>query len=121
MPELKNVMGEPLQACCFSPLTGFYRDGWCKTDGQDIGSHVVCVKVSEEFLLFSRVRGNDLTTPVPEYRFRGLKPGDKWCLCALRWLEALEAGFAPPVCLAATHLRALEYITLADLQRHAVD
>ena len=121
MAELKNVLGQPLQACCFSPLTGYFRDGWCKTDEQDHGSHVVCVKVSEEFLLFSRMQGNDLSTPVPDYRFRGLKQGDKWCLCALRWKEAFDAGMAPSVFLSATHERALEFISLADLQEHAAD
>ena len=121
MAELKNVLGQPLQACCFSPLTGYFRDGWCKTDEQDRGSHVICVKVSEEFLLFSSMQGNDLSTPVPDYRFRGLKQGDKWCLCAMRWQEAFDAGMAPPVYLSATHERALEFVSLTDLQAHAAD
>jgi uncharacterized protein (DUF2237 family) len=121
MAEQKNVLGGDLMVCCFAPLTGFYRDGACRTGPKDVGSHVVCVKVDAGFLAFSKARGNDLGTPVPEYGFPGLKPGDKWCLCALRWREALEAGAAPPVLLQSTNARALEYIALEDLKRHAHD
>jgi hypothetical protein len=102
-------------------MTGFYRDGSCQTSPQDGGLHVVCARVSAEFLEFSRAQGNDLTTPMPQLGFPGLKPGDKWCLCASRWREALEAGMAPPVVLAATHEKALELIPLAALKRHALD
>lgn len=115
-----NVLGSELQACSYDPLTGFYRDGCCRTDAHDLGSHVVCARVTAEFLAFSRERGNDLTTPRPEHRFAGLKPGDRWCLCALRWKEALDAGVAPPVHLEATHARALDFVTLDDLKAHAL-
>jgi uncharacterized protein len=115
-----NVLGTELQACSFDPLTGFFRDGCCRTDENDQGSHVVCARVTDEFLRFSLERGNDLVTPRPEFRFAGLKPGDRWCLCALRWKEALRAGVAPPVHLEATHARALELLDLADLQAHAL-
>lgn len=121
MKPSKNVLGEPLEPCCMSPPTGFYRDGLCRTDEQDRGSHVVCARVTREFLEFSRSRGNDLITPLPELQFPGLKPGDHWCLCAARWREALEAGVAPPVVLMATHETALEYVTLEELKRRAVD
>jgi uncharacterized protein len=117
----KNVLGGPLAACCFSPLTGYFRDGWCRTADEDRGSHVICAKVTQEFLAYSRARGNDLETPVPEYRFPGLKPGDRWCLCALRWREALIAGVAPPVVLEATHERALQYVSIAELAAHALE
>lgn len=116
-----NVLGAPLVPCSYDPLTGYYRDGCCNTDAHDHGSHVVCAKVTAAFLAFSRQRGNDLVTPIPEYRFAGLKPGDRWCLCARRWKEALDAGVAPPVVLASTHLKALEFVTLAELQAHALD
>lgn len=115
----KNVLGGPLQACCFSPLTGYFRDGWCRTASEDAGSHVICARVTAEFLEFSRFAGNDLQTPAPQFRFPGLNPGDRWCLCALRWLEALQAGVAPPVVLEATHERALQYVTLEELSAHA--
>lgn len=115
-----NVLGGPLVACSFSPLTGYYRDGCCNTDHNDHGTHVVCAKVTAEFLDYSLTRGNDLTTPRPDYRFAGLKPGDRWCLCALRWKEALVAGVAPPVHLEATHAKALELVTLEQLQAHAI-
>ena len=115
-----NVLGTPLMACSFAPLTGYFRDGCCNTDQDDHGTHVVCVRVTAEFLAFSRGRGNDLSTPRPEYRFAGLNPGDRWCLCALRWLEALRAGVAPPVNLVATHVKALELIELDDLKAHAL-
>ncbi len=117
----RNVLGGPLATCCTAPLTGFYRDGSCHTGPQDLGTHVVCAQVTTEFLEFSVARGNDLVTPVPQFHFPGLNPGDKWCLCALRWKEALDAGVAPPVVLAATHEKALEFVSLDDLKRHAVD
>lgn len=117
MPAL-NVLGEPLVACSYDPLTGFYRDGCCHTDEHDHGTHVVCARMTQEFLDFSRARGNDLITPRPEYRFRGLKPGDRWCLCVSRWKEALDAGLAPPVVLACTHAKALEVVTLQELRTH---
>jgi uncharacterized protein len=120
MRSASNVLGDPLQVCCTNPLTGFYRDGYCHTGAGDMGAHVVCAQMTAEFLAFSRSRGNDLITPVPAYNFPGLKPGDCWCLCASRWQEALDAGVAPPVVLAATHAGALEYASLADLQTHAV-
>jgi uncharacterized protein (DUF2237 family) len=117
----RNVLGGPLSTCCTTPLTGYYRDGSCHTGPQDVGTHVVCAQVSREFLEFSVARGNDLVTPVPQFHFPGLNPGDKWCLCALRWKEALDAGVAPPVVLAATHEKALEFVSLANLKRHALD
>lgn len=115
-----NVLGNPLVACSFDPITGFFRDGCCNTNEQDQGTHVVCAKVTAEFLAFSRSRGNDLMTPRPESRFAGLRPGDRWCLCALRWREALKAGVAPPVQLESTHAKALEIVTLAQLQENAL-
>lgn len=119
--EEKNVLGGPLQACSFAPLTGFFRDGSCATRGEPGVAHLVCVKVTAEFLEFSRDRGNDLTTPRPEMRFRGLKPGDRWCLHALRWLEAWKAGMAPQVVLEATNAKVLEVVTLEALKQHALD
>jgi uncharacterized protein (DUF2237 family) len=119
-PE-KNVFGEPLQTCSDAPATGFFRDGCCNTGPQDMGSHTVCVVITAEFLAFSKKIGNDLSTPVPEYDFPGLKPGDRWCLCAARWQQAFEAGMAPRVALAATHERALEAVALKDLKRFAID
>ncbi|TAG58678.1 MAG: DUF2237 domain-containing protein [Cytophagales bacterium] len=116
---MKNIFGEPLQCCCKKPMTGFYRDGFCRTDNEDNGKHVVCALVTAEFLQFSKSRGNDLSTPRPEYSFPGLNPGDKWCLCTLRWKEAFEAGFAPKVVLEATDERALEYIEMNHLISHA--
>ncbi len=115
----KNVLGGDLQVCGRDPLTGFYRDGCCRSGRDDLGLHLVCTRVTEEFLAFSRAHGNDLSTPVPEHHFPGLRPGDRWCVCALRWREALEAGAAPPVVLEATHVRVLEHVDLADLERHA--
>jgi len=115
----KNVLGTELVPCSYDPLTGYFRDGCCRTDAQDAGSHVVCARVTQAFLDFSRARGNDLVTPRPQFRFRGLQPGDRWCLCALRWKEALEAGVAPPVVLESTHERALDYVRLEQLQAHA--
>lgn len=117
----RNVLGTPLADCSHEPKTGFFRDGCCRSGPGDSGLHIVCARVSEEFLAFSRSRGNDLSTPVPQYGFPGLREGDSWCLCALRWREALEAGKAPPVVLEATHVSALEFVDLEDLRRHAVD
>lgn len=114
-----NVLGTPLVPCSYDPLTGFFRDGCCKTDAHDHGSHVVCARVTQEFLMYSLQRGNDLMTPQPEFRFVGLKPGDRWCLCANRWKEALAAGVAPPVVLECTHEKALEFVSIDDLRKHA--
>ena len=116
-----NVLDQPLAPCSLDPVTGFYRDGCCNTGYDDVGIHVVCVRVTREFLEFSRKRGNDLTTPVPAAGFPGLRPGNQWCLCAGRWKEALDAGVAPPVILAATHEEALAVVPLAELKRHAID
>jgi uncharacterized protein (DUF2237 family) len=121
MSRGRNVLGQPLATCSTDPLTGFTRSGCCETGAGDVGIHVVCAQVTAEFLAFSRSRGNDLSTPVPAFEFPGLKPGDRWCLCAQRWQEALEAGVAPPVVLAATHVSALEFVSLDDLKRHALD
>jgi len=117
----RNVLGEGLEICSISPMTGFFRDGCCDTSLEDVGSHTVCVLMTAAFLEFSKSRGNDLSTPVPEFGFPGLKPGDRWCLCAPRWQEALEAGNAPRVVLRATHEGALNYCSLADLKRFAID
>lgn len=116
-----NVMGEPLIGCSTAPLTGFFRNGCCDTGPQDRGLHTVCAVVTDDFLAFSRARGNDLSTPRPEFGFAGLKDGDRWCLCAGRWLEAYEAGVAPQVVLAATHLRTLSIVPLEALKAHALD
>jgi len=116
-----NVFGQPLQPCGLDPLTGYYRDGCCNTGYDDTGIHTVCVRVTREFLAFSRKRGNDLTTPLPAAGFPGLRPGNQWCLCAGRWKEALDAGMAPPVVLAATHEETLAIVALAELRRHAID
>lgn len=113
----RNVFGEPLVPCSFNPLTGFFRDGCCKTNAEDVGTHVVCAVMTEEFLEFSRECGNDLSTPVPEWGFRGLKPGDQWCLCALRWIEAYQTGAAPLVVLESTNYSALDHIPLEVLQQ----
>jgi len=121
MPKPKNVLGNELQPCCKFPMTGFYRDGFCRTGPEDIGSHTVCIKITKEFLAFSQACGNDLSTPHPEMDFPGLIPGDQWCLCALRWQEAFEAQVAPEVVLSATHESALEVIKLEDLKRHSVE
>ncbi len=121
MSMQRNVLGEPLEECSASPRTGFTRSGSCESGPQDLGSHTVCVLMTREFLEFSRERGNDLSTPVPEYEFPGLKPGDRWCLCASRWGEALQAGRAPRVAVRATHERALEILALVDLKAHAID
>ena len=119
--EAKNVLGGPLDTCGEKPRTGFYRDGCCNTGAEDVGIHVICARMTREFLDFERERGNDLVTPVPALRFPGLKPGDRWCVCAGRWREALDAGVAPPVVLRATHEEALAIVPLAELRRHAVD
>ena len=116
----RNVLGGPLGICSTSPMTGFFRDGCCNTAPQDVGSHTVCVVLTAEFLAFSKASGNDLSTPVPEWGFPGLKPEDRWCLCAPRWQEAFEAGMAPPVVLAATHAATLEWVQLGDLVAHAI-
>ena len=120
MNDARNVLGGPLLACSYDPLTGFYRTGCCETGPEDLGRHLVCIRATAAFLDFSASRGNDLSTPRPEFRFRGITPGDRWCLCALRWLEALDAGVAPPVVLEATNEAALELLSLEDLQRHSV-
>jgi len=117
-PKPKNVLGGELKCCCMKPLTGFYRDGFCKTGADDRGSHTICVRVTDAFLAFSKSRGNDLSTPRPEFQFPGLVDGDKWCLVAMRWQEAFESGAAPEVVLEATHEAALQYVSLEDLQNH---
>ena len=116
--DVVNVLGLPLVPCSYDPLTGYFRDGCCKTDETDTGSHLICARVTAKFLSFSRERGNDLSTPRPEHRFKGLKPGDRWCLCATRWAEALAAGAAPLVVLEATHASALKFVTLDQLEKH---
>ena len=115
-----NVLNTELVPCSYAPLTGFFRDGCCNTDAADRGTHVVCARVTQAFLDYSLSRGNDLVTPRPEWRFAGLKPGDRWCLCVNRWKEALEAGVAPPVVLESTHLQALAAVSMDDLKRHAL-
>lgn len=117
----RNVLGEPLQSCSHDPLTGFYRDGCCRSGEDDFGSHTVCVEVTAEFLEFSKAQGNDLSTPRPEFGFEGLEPGDRWCLCASRFRDAVEAGVAPHVLLASTDQKALEDVELDDLKRFAID
>ena len=121
IPGEKNVLGGPLRACSFDPLTGFFRDGCCATHGEQRVAHLVCVRVTADFLEFSKERGNDLSTPRPEMRFRGLKPGDRWCLHVMRWVEAWEAGKAPRVVLEATNEKVLKFAPLAALKRHALD
>jgi len=118
--DAKNVLGGTLIPCSHDPLTGFFRDGCCHTGPHDHGRHVVCALITEDFLHFSKARGNDLTTPIPAYQFPGLKPGDRWCLCAARWQEALVVGKAPPVILEATHEAALKIVDREDLQTHAM-
>jgi uncharacterized protein (DUF2237 family) len=117
----RNVLGGPLAPCGMDPVTGFFRDGSCQTGPDDVGRHVVCAQMTAEFLAFTRARGNDLSTPIPAFGFPGLKPGDRWCLCAERWAEACEAGAAPPVFLDACHHAALEVIDLGTLREHAAD
>ncbi|MBF2053696.1 MAG: DUF2237 domain-containing protein [Candidatus Sericytochromatia bacterium] len=121
MSVVRNVLGENLRPCSMDPLTGFHRDGYCNCGPEDPGQHLVCVEVNAEFLAFSQSRGNDLSTPYPQFGFPGLKPGDKWCLCLLRWIEAYKAGKAPPVDLASTHERVLERVSLEILQAHALE
>jgi uncharacterized protein (DUF2237 family) len=121
MENLKNVLGEKLQLCSESPKTGYFRTGTCQTGPQDQGSHVICAQVTEAFLQFTKTMGNDLSTPASQFGFPGLKPGDRWCLCALRWREAMDAGVAPPVILEATQDAALRYVSIEDLKRHAID
>ena len=119
-PKPKNVLGTELKICCTAPMTGFYRDGYCRTGADDTGRHTICILATDEFLEFSRSAGNDLSTPRPEYAFPGLKDGDKWCLVAMRWQQALEADMAPQVFLESTHESALEFVSLEDLRRYAV-
>lgn len=121
MMEQLNVLGMELKPCGIHPVTGFFRDGSCNTSKQDIGSHTVCIVATEEFLAFSKDRGNDLSTPLPEYGFPGLKPGDRWCLCAARWKEALDAGKAPRVAILSTHQACLEILSLDELKQYAID
>lgn len=116
-----NVYGEPLESCSEEPITGFFRDGKCNTCREDLGSHTVCIKVNSDFLEFSRSRGNDLSTPMPQFGFAGLKPGDSWCLCAARWLQAYEHDMAPRVHMTRTHIRALEIVALEQLKEYAAD
>ena len=116
---MNNIFGDPLIPCCTDPMTGYFRDGFCRTDTSDLGKHLVCALITEDFLRFSKARGNDLSTPIPEYSFPGLQPGDFWCLCALRWQEAFEAGCAPLVKLEATSDLVFEWINEADLLKHA--
>ena len=120
MKNAKNVLGENLETCCTSPMTGFYRNGACETGPADTGTHVVCAEVTKDFLEFTRSRGNDLMSPASHHGFPGLKPGDRWCLCVSRWKEALDAGLAPPVVLSSTHEDTLKYVSLEELKKHAV-
>ncbi len=115
----KNIFGEPLETCCSSPMTGYFRDGLCRTVSQDTGTHTVCAVMTDEFLIFSAAKGNDLITPIPFYQFPGLKAGDKWCLCVTRWLQAERSGKAPKLILEATHEKTLDYAPLALLIKHA--
>lgn len=121
MAGAKNVLGKPLQPCSYDPMTGWFRNGCCETGPGDYGMHIVCVQVTAEFLAYSRSVGNDLSTPIPEHDFPGLKHGDRWCLCAARWKEAYDAGVAPSVILASTHMSAIEFATLKELREHALD
>ena len=121
MNKAKNVLGGDLRICCMAPVTGFYRDGRCETGPMDVGTHVVCAQVTEEFLAFTQSRGNDLSTPRPQFNFPGLKGGDRWCLCASRWKEAYDAGVAPPIVLHATHEAMLQYVPLEELKQYAID
>lgn len=121
MDESLNVLDEPLEVCGQTPVTGFYRDGCCNTSDEDFGSHTICIEVNQKFLEYTRFRGNDLSTPMPDFGFPGLQVGDRWCLCAQRWLEALDDGMAPRVLLRSTHKRALEIVTLDQLKEFAKD
>lgn len=120
-PKPKNVLGTELKVCCTDPMTGFYRDGYCRTGPEDTGRHTVCIIATDEFLAYSRLAGNDLSTPRPEYSFPGLVAGDRWCLVAVRWKQALEAGMAPQVILQATHESVLDIVSLEELQEYAID
>ncbi len=120
MSEKTNVLGQPLKACCYEPKTGYFRDGYCRTDANDKGRHIVCAEMTAGFLAFTKRRGNDLSTPRPEFGFPGLMPGDRWCLCALRWKEAWEEGVAPPVILEACEETVLQIVSLDVLQQHAI-
>ena len=117
----QSVLGEPLEVCSVSPMTGFVRNGCCETGPADVGAHTVCIQATEAFLEFSKARGNDLSTPVPAFEFPGLRAGDRWCLCAARWKEALDAGKAPKVVMRATHESVLEIVDFADLKSNAID
>ena len=117
----RNVLGTELETCSMSPMTGFFRDGCCRNGPGDVGLHLVCTRVTEEFLEFSAAHGNDLSTPRPEWGFPGLQPGDQWCVCVERWKEAMEAGYAAPVVLAATHISTLEFVSVEELQEHAAE
>tara|TARA_Y100000590_G_C15579836_1_gene961879 strand:+ start:175 stop:558 length:384 start_codon:yes stop_codon:yes gene_type:complete len=119
--EVINIFGDTIEACCHDPVTGFFRDGFCNTDEHDFGSHVVCAEITEDFLIFSKSQGNDLSTPRPEFNFPGLKEGDRWCLCALRWKEAYDAGVAPRVFLESCHHQALSFVTKEQLEEFAVN
>lgn len=121
MSHVKNVLGGELKECSRSPLTGFYRDGCCHTGADDVGMHIVCAQMTDAFLEFSQVRGNDLITPMPMFHFPGLKAGDTWCLCVDRWIEAWKAGVAPPIDLEATHISTLEFVSLEELKKYALD
>tara|TARA_R110002096_G_scaffold132048_6_gene282160 strand:- start:1276 stop:1647 length:372 start_codon:yes stop_codon:yes gene_type:complete len=121
MEKQKNVFGDELQECSFDPMTGYYRDGWCNTDASDHGLHTICVQVTDSFLQYSKKKGNDLSTPVPEFGFPGLSAGDRWCLCALRWKEAFDEGVAPKVVLLATNENVLDIIPLETLKQYAID
>ena len=120
-PKPRNVLGGELKSCCTDPMTGFYRDGYCRTGSEDAGRHTVCILATDEFLAYSKSVGNDLSTPMPQYQFPGLKGGDKWCLVAMRWKQALEDGMAPMVDLEATHESTLQIVDLEDLKRYAID
>ena len=116
--DTKNILGTALVPCSYDPLTGYFRDGCCQTDASDVGSHLVCARVTAEFLAFSLAQGNNLVTPRPDHRFAGLKPGDRWCLCAQRWVQALAAGVAPPVIFEATHASVLKFVAIEQLEKH---
>ena len=118
--KVLNIFGDEIEPCCFEPKTGYFRDGFCRTADHDVGSHVVCAEMTDAFLDFSKEKGNDLSTPRPEFDFPGLKAGDRWCLCAMRWAEAFEAGVAPNVFLESCHQKALEFVSLEDLKQFAV-
>ena len=118
--KVLNIFGDEIEPCCFEPKTGYFRDGFCRTADHDVGSHVVCAEMTDAFLDFSKEKGNDLSTPRPEFDFPGLKAGDRWCLCAMRWAEAVEAGVAPNVVLESCHQKALEFVSLEDLEQFAV-